>query len=940
MLLASSVLPSCGCLAKTDGTASPNIVFILADDLGIGDPRCYNPDSKIPTPHMDRLAIEGLRFTDMHTPSAVCSPTRYGLLTGRYAWRSRLKSGVLWGWSPPLIEPGRLTLPAALKRQGYRTAGFGKWHLGLGWVTREPAEFGDASRPAADVALVDYAKPLTGGPHTAGFDSFFGIPASLDMEPYLWIENDRCAAAPSLQCEGDRHQRQGGGGFYRAGPIAPGFRHADVLPTLTQRAVRFLEDQAQASPRRPFFAYVALSAPHDPWLPTGRFQGASQAGPRGDFVVQTDHSVGEILAALDRSGLTPNTIVVFTSDNGAHWLPREVRQYEHAANGPWRGQKADIHEGGHRVPCLVRWPARVKAGTVTDHLTCLTDFFATFADIARASVPDDAAEDSFSFAPLLLGSPPAQPARSSLVLHSSQGLFALRRGNWKLVAGLGSGGFTQPAKIQPKPGEPAGQLYDLSRDPGEQSNRYAAEPELVASLEQELDALRSAGRSAKPASPKGPATARVVPGSESRATVVFVTRIVNGDRTALTSPTIHIHAPIPSPHQDVTELDVEGTPERLVDRWGAPVLRYRRDRLEPGANLAGRWCAWATLRRFRWDWHPGADDTSPALPPEDRAGYLRDGKELDLDSPVIAAAAAEAARGRTGAVAVLEGVFGLVMDRLTYDRDGKWQPAPEVLTSGKGSCSEYTYSFIALCRKNGIPARYVGGIVGRTGVPLHIDRVFHRFPQAHVPDLGWLDFDPTRTERANNKRLYFGQTPGPMLLTSVGDGGEGSLTGADYLGTHSWANSDKKLRASALRQAWWLPPPPPEVRARVEQFRRRLQSAVGPERPGLVTEALGIRHPFVLPWLDDLLYEPATRVAAASASLEIGGPAAIAAVVNSLGRLDDPEGDRQIGQQLDRATGQQFGSSRTQWNEWLKAQTPRAPLPGDGPANKPPGGPP
>ncbi len=481
-------------LAARAGTL-PNLVFILADDLGYGDPRCYNPDSKIPTPHLDRLATEGLRFTDLHTPSAVCTPTRYGLLTGRYAWRSRLKSGVLWGWSPPLIEPGRLTLPALLRERGYVTAGFGKWHLGLGWATREPVNFGDGPKPAADVTLVDYGRPLSGGPLTAGFDSYFGIPASLDMEPYVWIENDRCVAAPTAWCAGDKHQRQGGGGFYRAGPMAPDFRHEEVLPEITRRAVRFLETQARADRRRPFFAYVALSSPHDPWLPTGRFRGLSRAGPRGDFVAQTDHCVGEILAALDRLGLARDTMVVFTSDNGAHWLPGENQQYQHAANGPWRGQKADIHEGGHRVPGLVRWPGRVKPGTVTGHLACLTDFFATVAELVGARLPPDAAEDSFSFAHLLVGRRPAQPVRSSLVMHSGRGLFALRRGGWKLVEGLGSGGFTPPERVQPRPGEPPGQLYDLYTDPAETTNRYAEQPTVVAALRAELEAIRQNGRS-------------------------------------------------------------------------------------------------------------------------------------------------------------------------------------------------------------------------------------------------------------------------------------------------------------------------------------------------------------------------------------------------------------------------------------------------------------
>lgn len=393
-----------------------------------------------------------------------------------------------------------------------------------------------------------------------------------------------------------------------------------------------------------------------------------------------------------------------------------------------------------------------------------------------------------------------------------------------------------------------------------------------------------------------------------------------------------MHAPVALPHQDIAKLEVEGSPQRLTDRWGSPVLFYQRQEIAPGASLVGRWAAWATIRRFRWDWTGKAGAGGAALSPEEQALNLRDGKELALGNPVVGAAAEEAASGKTGTVEVLDGVFGLVMDRLTYDRDGKWQAAPEVLTSGKGSCSEYTYCFIALSRKNGIPARYVGGIVGRLGVPFHLDKVFHRFPQAYVRGQGWVDFDPTRTERANNKRLYFGQTPGPMLLLSVGDGGDGSLTGADYLESHSWA--DQKAKASSLRQAWWFAPPSSKVRTQVERFRRRLASAASDQRSALVSEALAIGHPFVLPWLDDLLYETGTRVAAARACLKIGGQGELAAVINCLGRLDDKEGDRQIGQLLDAFTGEKIGSDRAKWNEWLKARTPRTPLPGDEPGKK------
>jgi hypothetical protein len=423
-----------------------------------------------------------------------------------------------------------------------------------------------------------------------------------------------------------------------------------------------------------------------------------------------------------------------------------------------------------------------------------------------------------------------------------------------------------------------------------------------------------------------------VPGSEARVTVVFLTRIINRDTNGLRLPSIHLRAPIATPHQDITELEVEGNPERLADRWGSPVLLYQRAELASGANLVGRWTTWAGIRRFKWSWNGATNPADITLPPEEKALNLRDGKNLALSDPVVRAAAGEAARGKTGTAGVLDGVFGLVMDRLSYDRDGKWQPAPEVLTSGKGSCSEFTYCFIALCRTHGIPARFAGGIVGRLDAPFHLDKVFHRFPQAHVSGLGWVDFDPTRTDRANNKRLYFGQTPGPMLLLSVGDGGDGSLTGADYLEAHSWP--DKKAQASSLRQAWWFPPPSSEVRTRVEEFRRRLASTANEQRLELVRQALGINHPFVLPWLDDLLYETGVRVEAARACLKIGGQGELAAIVNCLERLDDAEGDPRIGQLLDEFTGEKHGPDRAKWNEWLKARTPRTPLPGDEPAKK------
>jgi len=455
---------------------TPNIVVILADDLGIGDLSAYNAASKIRTPHMNKLAGEGLRFTDMHTPSSVCTPTRYGLMTGRYCWRSSLKKGVLWGFSPVLIEPNRPTLASMLKSKGYDTAGIGKWHLGLGTAPK-----------------TDYSKPFDAGPLTAGFDSYFGIPASLDMEPYVWVKNDRVENEPTETSPGSKHQRDGGDGFWRAGPSAPGFKHVDVLPRLTQAAVNFIADRT-AKPAKPFFLYLPLTGPHTPWLPTPEFLGKSAVGAYGDFVEQTDATVGAILAALDTANLRENTLVILTSDNGSHWPVADIQKWDHRANANLRGQKADIHEAGHRVPFLARWPARIKPG-VTAQTACLTDLYATLATLVGTEIPASAAEDSYSLTPLFESPAPQSTQRDATIHHSGDGMFAIRMGDWKLIEGLGSGGFTAPKFIKPKAGEPVGQLYNLKDDPSEAKNLYAENPERVAELMKRLNTIRDNGRS-------------------------------------------------------------------------------------------------------------------------------------------------------------------------------------------------------------------------------------------------------------------------------------------------------------------------------------------------------------------------------------------------------------------------------------------------------------
>jgi arylsulfatase A-like enzyme len=451
----------------------PNIIYILADDLGTGDLGCYNAESKIPTPYADQLAREGMRFTDMHSPSSVCTPTRYGILTGRYCWRSRLKQGVLDGESPYLLEPGRMSVASMLKQKGYRTAAIGKWHLGLG---NDPK--------------TDYTKPLRPGPLDAGFDSFFGIPASLDMQPYLYVDNDRAVELPTSRIGEVREQR---GIFWRGGAIAPGFRHIDVLPKLTERAVKFVDSQKGA--RGPFFLYLPLASPHTPWLPTDAFKGKAKAGPYGDFVAQTDDAVGQVMAAVKRAGIERNTLFILTSDNGAHWTPEEIALHNHRANGRVRGQKADIYDGGHRIPFLARWPGRIKPGSVNEQLGCLTDLMATAAEMTGARLPEDAGEDSYSLAPALFGSRPKSAVREVVVHHSVLGLFAIRQGDWKLSLGRGSWGFTEPKQIKPKAGEPEGELYNLAADPLETENLYLKEPQRVQRMMALLDQYKREGRS-------------------------------------------------------------------------------------------------------------------------------------------------------------------------------------------------------------------------------------------------------------------------------------------------------------------------------------------------------------------------------------------------------------------------------------------------------------
>lgn len=443
--------------------------------MGWGDLRCYNRESRVDAPALERLAGEGVRFTDMHSPSAVCTPTRYGLLTGRYAWRTVMKSGVLNGYSPALIEAGRQTLASFCKVRGYATGCFGKWHLGLG---RD--------------AKTDYSKRLDPSPLSYGFDTFFGIPASLDMAPYVWVENDRCVEQPSANVADSSGPRPRGP-FYRGGPIAPSFSIEGVLPEITRRASSWIERQTG-----PYFAYVPLTAPHTPWMPLRQFRDGSKAGEYGDFMAQVDRSVNHILDAVDRTGASRDTLVIFTSDNGSIWLEEDRLATRHESNARWRGMKADIYEGGHRVPFIARWPGRIQPDSASGAPSCLTGVFSTLAGLMGEKLSEDAAEDSFSFAGALMGKPPAARMDHGLVLHSSGGRFAIRQDEWKLVDGRGAGGMRYGKElpdVTPAPGEPAVELYNLAEDPGETKNLAAKESAVVDRLVKLLRKYQAEGRS-------------------------------------------------------------------------------------------------------------------------------------------------------------------------------------------------------------------------------------------------------------------------------------------------------------------------------------------------------------------------------------------------------------------------------------------------------------
>ena len=478
-------------VAIANNDKRPNIVVILADDLGYGDVQPLNQESKIATPNFNRLAKQGMTFTDAHSPSAVCTPTRYGLLCGRYPWRSSLKRGVLGGYSKPLIEPERQTIASVLKSAGYHTGCIGKWHLGLGWQWREksPSDINNMGIAGGKSNLVDYSQPLTHTPNTLGFDYSFIVPASLDMSPYVYVRNDRATTIPDKVIKGKSFPA-----FYRKGEIAADFKMEDALDKLTEEASQFITKASQKDD--PFFLYFPLTAPHKPVMPHSRFEKSTELGPYGDFITQVDWTIGQVLQSLDKNNLTENTLLIVTSDNGSfmrktdkqtdHVRDENIQAFHplnHTANNKFRGTKADIWEAGHRVPFFVQWPKRIEPITKTDQTVCHTDILATVAEVVKQKFDHKQSEDSHSFAAALAGK---ETERPPVIHHSGSGHLAIRDGKWKLVMSSGSGGREKPkGKAFEKPFA----LFDLDNDIEEKTNLIESEVKVADRLLEQFHSI-------------------------------------------------------------------------------------------------------------------------------------------------------------------------------------------------------------------------------------------------------------------------------------------------------------------------------------------------------------------------------------------------------------------------------------------------------------------
>ncbi len=486
-----SLLLFFGCLPENKPNSKPpNIIYILADDLGYGDLSIYNKTSKIKTSHLDQLAREGMRFMDMHSTSSVCTPTRYSILSGEYAWRTSLKSGVLWSYAPLMIPDEKETVAKLLQRNGYQTAVVGKWHLGLDWQLKTSYQENQVIRNDWGLItdykeeIIDFSKNPTKGPTQVGFDYSYILPASLDIPPYVYLENEKFTQPISTYTEGSNLEGDKDYDFWRPGPMADRFDFYDVLPNFIKKAKAFI-DKAQKNDA-PFFLYLPLAAPHTPWVPKEKDLYKFDAGMYGAFVQMVDDQVGQLLAYINAQGIEDETLVFFTSDNGPYWKPHHIEKYDHKAADHLKGMKGDVYEAGHRVPFIVRWPDRISQGSIAHGAHSLANFYATVAELL--STPSKAL-DSYSLLGQLTDSDSLTEV-NPIIHHSSLGHFAIRDGDWKMIEKRGSGGFTPPTKLPTPPGERPERLFNLKDDPSENSNVSHKFPKKLEQLKQQLDSIK------------------------------------------------------------------------------------------------------------------------------------------------------------------------------------------------------------------------------------------------------------------------------------------------------------------------------------------------------------------------------------------------------------------------------------------------------------------